>query len=228
MSEEKQFGGHTLAELRALEQAATPGPWKRPWGIEWDEDGKTSDVLGMELRGPDYTQRYGGKEIPHVSDHVCSAGIGSHGKHVANLAFIAAARNALPELLVEVERLKRERDEARAHAARLREALLQWTASCIEEGDLRLLMSSLSGRVLDNSDIAFSQRYGAGLQAARSALAETPAQSLEAVRDQARLAVLDDCLGIIGAAEGSTIAPIHIGGDGVRRILAAIENLRAG
>ena len=69
-----------LAELKALTEAATPGPWKYD-GIMFIQDPDTSMVC--EIRGY-------GADLP-MDD---------------NAAFIAAARTALPELIAEIERLQ--------------------------------------------------------------------------------------------------------------------------
>ena len=102
------YGGLSISSLRALVDAATPGPWERPWRIDFEEDGSAVDVLGLELRGPTYTQLYAGEQIPGIRDCVCSVGIGAHGRHVSNLAFIAAARSAMPDLLDRIVALERD------------------------------------------------------------------------------------------------------------------------
>lgn len=85
-----------LAKLRALCEAATPGPWHL--GGQWD--GKTHAVNdGYDLGVADaYPSRVGNEPL------------------VANARLIAAARTALPALLDALER-------ERAENARLKEAL---------------------------------------------------------------------------------------------------------
>lgn len=72
-----------IAELRRLAEAATKGPWtaKEP-----------AFAPGIKARvfGPTYKGKFEGQETMAVPD----------------ADFIAAARNALPELLDEVERLR--------------------------------------------------------------------------------------------------------------------------
>lgn len=87
--------------------------------------------------------------------------------------------NGIEAALATAKRRGRERDEAREQAARMRTALEQWVSVAIEEGDLRLMMSSLSGRALDKEDIDFSIRWGSALHNARTVLTETPNEALE-------------------------------------------------
>ena len=79
------------AALRALAEAATPGPWERgDWHIWSKADGVSREVCGM-----------GGWE------------------HRDDGAFIAAARAAVPALLDALDAAEAERDEARAVASEL-------------------------------------------------------------------------------------------------------------
>ena len=102
-----------IASLRALADAATPGPWRT---VESEADIYTHGGLWSVLAGP------AGLENSIAETH----------RSAANTAFIAAAREAVPALCDEVERLtglahqfhadmwkaERQRDEAReAHAA---------------------------------------------------------------------------------------------------------------
>ena len=81
-----------IAELRALADAATRGPW-----------------TVADLRH----QRGGQIRIfPHGDIHIANV-LARHEDAVANAEFIAAARSALPALLDEVERLREIRDTAR-------------------------------------------------------------------------------------------------------------------
>lgn len=75
-----------LERLRALEQAATPGPWKH-------------DLGNADVEGP----------RPERAE-VCVRG--EHGNYHANLELIAAVRNALPLLLDVAEAVERFRDDA--------------------------------------------------------------------------------------------------------------------
>lgn len=72
-----------IAELRRLAEAATKGPW---------EAKEPAFMPGVKARvfGPGYAPKHDGKECLPLAD----------------AAFIAAARSAVPELLDEVERLR--------------------------------------------------------------------------------------------------------------------------
>lgn len=74
-----------IARLRELEKKATPGPWKYSRPFEWIESNKHQIIA----------QTWGKLETPFVND-------------VNNSALIIAARNALPDLLDEIERLRHE------------------------------------------------------------------------------------------------------------------------
>lgn len=78
-----------LAEIRKLEQAATPGPW----------------VIGIH-------ERYGwpGFTIRDMQGP-------THEEAMRDADFIAAARDDIPYLLAEIDRLTAERDALRADAA---------------------------------------------------------------------------------------------------------------
>jgi hypothetical protein len=92
-----------IAELRALEQAATPGPWRwRFQSIEQLSDSGQGYPLDFY---PDCDT------IQESQCHECGTRIGPTD---ANGAFIAAARTAVLALLDELERLRGERDEALA------------------------------------------------------------------------------------------------------------------
>ena len=92
-TEPRRYGGHTLDELTALEQQATPGLWKamnipfrvdgveiESWDVYYDRDG------------------LGGSAWYGVGDN--------YDESTATL--VAAARNALPDLLAEIRRLREE------------------------------------------------------------------------------------------------------------------------
>jgi predicted phage gp36 major capsid-like protein len=78
-----------IAKLRALCEAATPGPWER-----LDLDGAPTPRVGYRIVS-------GGIERSHIA-----------AESRKDAALIAAARSALPEALAEIERLTKERDEA--------------------------------------------------------------------------------------------------------------------
>jgi hypothetical protein len=112
-----------IAELRALADAATKGPWVWSDGILqqalvmhdiiiWP----TSAING----GHDGDEPTPGEQLGAVGDHA--------EEHAAdNMAFIAAARTALPELLAEFERLQRELDGARAYRQRVFDRIQTWS-----------------------------------------------------------------------------------------------------
>jgi len=87
-----------ITEWRRLAEAATPGPWTT--------DGNEFAVEGRRL-GKCYDQ-YDGVRLA------------IHDNAIADAAFIAAAREAIPALLAEVERLQHGNDQLRPqrHAAR--------------------------------------------------------------------------------------------------------------
>lgn len=102
-----------LAEIRALCDAATPGPWFMRTNRHADTSGKPWGWLdALPSGGPQ-------RAIPGVRVDWTRG-----DESEANARFIAASRTAVPDLLALVETLRRERDEARASEARLREALL--------------------------------------------------------------------------------------------------------
>lgn len=99
-----------LAEWRALCDAATPGPW-----LTWE---------------PWPNMRVGG-EPKYLRLDPCSGpqAVNAHDDWpVADVRFIAAARQALPALLADRDRLVAEKDEARERAERLDEQLQQTQA----------------------------------------------------------------------------------------------------
>ena len=81
-----------IAELTALCEKAAPGPWR----VGPVDDTRVEDAAGNEVAqiDGDYNQP---DTWPQME---------------ANAAFIAVSRTALPEILAELTRLTRERDEA--------------------------------------------------------------------------------------------------------------------
>ena len=80
-----------LAEIEARERAATPGPWRRWVGK------LTQSVSVMQGTGRDEVVHWTGFDNSHLS-----------GNRRANGAFIAHARQDVPELTAEVRRLRNE------------------------------------------------------------------------------------------------------------------------
>lgn len=89
-----EIGDETLANLRRLAEAATPGPWK--WydapGVKWDDPKSCS----FDSRQPNRTAPYYCTG-PHTDTSEQAA---------TDAAFIAAAREAVPALVAEIERLR--------------------------------------------------------------------------------------------------------------------------
>ena len=93
---EKTYGGHTEAELAALDKAATPGEWHMNAMSATDE----SEALCA-----------GDDSIAVLSEFHQAA------KQVwSNYELIVAARNALPDLLAEIARLREENSDLRQQA----------------------------------------------------------------------------------------------------------------
>lgn len=91
-----------IAELRGLQEAATPGPWQIHHDL--DRYGRT-EVIGnvdVEVRDSTWDASY-----EQAADTDCL-----HPRSEANAALIVAAVNALPRLLDTISSLTRERDEA--------------------------------------------------------------------------------------------------------------------
>lgn len=82
---EPTYGGHTAAELRALCDAATPGPW---------DEFHADDEWWIAQKNED--------DEPVVDRHVCD----TDGILPGDIEFMIAARNALPALLDRVAALE--------------------------------------------------------------------------------------------------------------------------
>lgn len=121
------FTKERIAELRALCDGATEGPWE---GFACREIREDAPHLGLcNVRTPDIA---GGQQLLIWPwDHGTRPGLCSHPLSPTDAQFIAAARSALPELLDEVEKLRfyhsnenKDRRAAEAENARLRAALV--------------------------------------------------------------------------------------------------------
>lgn len=88
------YGGLTLEQLATLESAATPGPWR----AQNEYDGARTVC---QMRSCD--QLVCINRATHVEGNTWEA-------TQQNAALIAAARNALPELLAHIEELERIRE----------------------------------------------------------------------------------------------------------------------
>ena len=98
------------ARLRALCEAATPGPWDAIYDEDADE----------------WMVRTGHADVAVLTWQQAIDALGLSPMTMRTAAFIAASRTAIPALLDDSERLdaaERERDEARAEVARLRAAI---------------------------------------------------------------------------------------------------------
>ena len=92
-----------LSEIRAREQAATPGPWEHKLDPAWNENDRiVENPSGFVI----------------LRDENCHRHF-KQGRDEANYEFIARARADIPFLLAEVERLTAELVEARKDTARL-------------------------------------------------------------------------------------------------------------
>lgn len=116
MTDAPRFGGHTLAELRALHERATPGPWEAHKPARWNSwNGAHIRATGLCVA-----------TLPQAADRPLD-------QKEADAQIIAAARNALPDLLSAAERagdlqaridgLEAMLVDAAAAEARMREAL---------------------------------------------------------------------------------------------------------
>ena len=83
-----------IEQIRAREQAATPGPW------EWATD----------KGAPDYVQLYSTAEIDEYEADILSADGGDVLLSAADADFIAHARTDIPALLAAIDELTAQRD----------------------------------------------------------------------------------------------------------------------
>ena len=108
-----------IAELRALCEKATPGPWCWESVAEKSNEfvvglacNKNGEMLSGCINGVDYDEQ----TCAYIEDSVIrSSVVGANEDGNANFsdaALIAAARTALPDLLSDLEEARRERDEA--------------------------------------------------------------------------------------------------------------------
>ncbi len=92
-----------LDKLKALEAAATPGPWRRDDRSGWHyptPDAVVIDEKLEERQMPTSIIRPKGDSPGSVS---CT--VGKYEREQANAEFIAAARNALPDLIAVAQKL---------------------------------------------------------------------------------------------------------------------------
>lgn len=111
-----------IEKLRALLAAATPGPWAY-------YDDIRPDVRSAANRG-------GFMGAGHI------ATVSRYDGNTNDAAFIAAAREALPELLDEVERLRAENAQLRARKAEMCSCVLRYeTPGCDDCGGAGAVMA---------------------------------------------------------------------------------------
>ena len=103
-----------VAELRRLNEAATPGPWL----FDPENVGMTFDSGYGLIAGYTPGSLLAGYEVVHVRCSVRFAEKHGDGVAEANAALVSAARNALPGLLARLEQAERERDEAYSRGKR--------------------------------------------------------------------------------------------------------------
>lgn len=89
-----------LDRLEALASAATPGPWESTWN-QVDVDGETEDVITTSEPREQYRSVVG--TFWYDGLHA--------GCKEQDAAFIAACREAVPKLIAEVRRIRKELDE---------------------------------------------------------------------------------------------------------------------
>ncbi len=133
----------TLAAIRAIEQAATEGPWRAVAGL-WATDGGKQEIFPAVIssRG----------DPAKAETWLMAAGRGSPNPE-ANAEFAAAARTAMPRLLAAVERVlelhARQDKPVRSWDLDLRCAAHDWTRNTIRSFDA----------VRDCPDCRYSEYY---------------------------------------------------------------------
>ena len=86
-----------LQEIRARAEAATEGPWE--WRkLEYDEDDSDTEMPWLDCAGDDPVMDFGDCEQYYPTEGT--------PPNEADAEFIAAARQDVPKLLAEVERLR--------------------------------------------------------------------------------------------------------------------------
>lgn len=174
------------ADLRALEAAATPGPWE-------------ADVDGVWV----------GAAPEDPLDGAPSIDI-STLRHEDDAAFIAAARNAVPDLLVEVDRLRAALVEAQQEAESGKKVIggLITERDAAEEGrkaahrratERRSRIKELEGDLKRAREI--SERREARAEQAERRARELPEQIARAIEAQASPTLIDgERAGLLRAA----------------------------
>ncbi|MGN6106661.1 MAG: ead/Ea22-like family protein [Kofleriaceae bacterium] len=162
-----------IPALRALCEAATPGPWTTPTAprlqgaISAVIDGRERQVAAIDGQAPMFDLRAGQDEVAR-----------------ANGAFIAAARSALPALLDALEAARKERDEAIADGvlsqrvcdlSNERDQLRAQLAKVYAEGALataRAEIERLRAALAEACDLALDAERGLGVSSAVESLRE--------------------------------------------------------
>jgi len=91
-----------LSRLKALAEAATPGPWDVYSETIADKSAATAE-FDYQVQN---TEPFVGRVFMLNGDGKCPAITGCGPTSEANAAFIAASREAVPQLVAEVERLR--------------------------------------------------------------------------------------------------------------------------
>lgn len=119
-----------LAELRRLADAATPGPWA------WEATSQQDNSWCVGTTDPPHEGEVVTDDDTVVVDWVAESG---NAERLADAAFLAASRTAVPDLLDEVERLRAERDGYLTNAAAWSKS---WQEAEAEKGRLRAALES--------------------------------------------------------------------------------------
>lgn len=90
-----------LAELKTLEQAATPGPWRGFFSVGIDTQWFDVEARGEEVLSAESEPSF---KMCHIDGHKALEEAVRQKR--ADVNFVAAARTAVPALIAEVERLQ--------------------------------------------------------------------------------------------------------------------------
>ena len=165
------------ARLRALCEAATPGPWD----AIYDED------------AGEWMVRTGHADVAVLTWQQAIDALGLSPMTMRTAAFIAASRTAIPALLDDSERLdaaERERDEARAEVERLRAAITRLRDNAAEMQSCARAVGHVEEReaCAELADAIRDAAWTAGAEAMREAiLDELPCVSAERDECAARM-----------------------------------------
>jgi hypothetical protein len=93
---------YSLEQLKALESAATPGPWEHRIDDSWDHPDRVIESVDQSQPKDDYEKR---ARWTVVRDEAIDGHVGQarQSSDTADYEFIAAARTAVPELIAAIE-----------------------------------------------------------------------------------------------------------------------------